>query len=94
MIIPTESVVIVDEDQGRSGQSAAGRSGFAYLLSEVALNHGHRSVWDGPTLEAVLEEAGFVDAHARKWGESALDPAPDSAMREPESVYAEAVKPS
>src|SRR5436190_835677 len=34
-----ESVVIVDEDQGRSGQSAAGRSGFAYLLSEVALNH-------------------------------------------------------
>ena len=34
-----ESVVIVDEDQGRSGQSAEGRSGFAYLLSEVALNH-------------------------------------------------------
>lgn len=34
-----ESVVIVDEDQGQSGQSAAGRSGFAYLLQEVALNH-------------------------------------------------------
>jgi len=34
-----ESVVIVDEDQGRSGQTAEGRSGFAYLLSEVALNH-------------------------------------------------------
>ena len=36
---PPESVVIVDEDQGLSGQTAEGRSGFAYLLSEVALNH-------------------------------------------------------
>jgi DNA invertase Pin-like site-specific DNA recombinase len=35
---PIESVVIVDEDQGRSGQTAEGRSGFAYLLSQVALN--------------------------------------------------------
>jgi DNA invertase Pin-like site-specific DNA recombinase len=36
---PADAVVIVDEDQGRSGQTAEGRSGFAYLLSEVALNH-------------------------------------------------------
>lgn len=36
---PAEAVVIVDEDQGLSGQTAAGRAGFAYLLSEVALNH-------------------------------------------------------
>src|SRR5580698_10559707 len=35
---PAECVVIVDEDQGLSGQTAAGRSGFAYLLSQVALN--------------------------------------------------------
>lgn len=35
---PVESVVIVDEDQGRSGRTAEGRSGFAYLLSQVALN--------------------------------------------------------
>src|SRR5262245_56059029 len=35
---PAEAVVIVDEDQGLSGQTAAGRSGFAYLLSQVALN--------------------------------------------------------
>jgi DNA invertase Pin-like site-specific DNA recombinase len=33
-----EQVVIVDEDQGLSGQTAEGRSGFAYLLSQVALN--------------------------------------------------------
>jgi DNA invertase Pin-like site-specific DNA recombinase len=36
---PAASVVLVDEDQGLSGQTAEGRSGFAYLLSEVALNH-------------------------------------------------------
>jgi hypothetical protein len=35
---PAESVVIVDEDQGRSGRTAEGRTGFAYLLSQVALN--------------------------------------------------------
>jgi DNA invertase Pin-like site-specific DNA recombinase len=34
---PATRVEIVDEDQGLSGQSAAGRSGFAYLLSQVAL---------------------------------------------------------
>jgi DNA invertase Pin-like site-specific DNA recombinase len=35
---PAQSIVIVDEDQGLSGQTAEGRSGFAYLLSQVALN--------------------------------------------------------
>jgi DNA invertase Pin-like site-specific DNA recombinase len=36
---PAEAIVVVDDDQGLSGQTALGRSGFAYLLSEVALNH-------------------------------------------------------
>jgi DNA invertase Pin-like site-specific DNA recombinase len=36
---PISTVTVVDEDQGLSGQSAAGRSGFAYLLGQVALNH-------------------------------------------------------
>jgi len=36
---PAASVEIVDEDQGLSGRTAEGRAGFAYLLSEVALNH-------------------------------------------------------
>jgi len=35
---PAESVVTVDEDQGRSGRTAEGRTGFAYLLGQVALN--------------------------------------------------------
>jgi DNA invertase Pin-like site-specific DNA recombinase len=36
---PTERVVIVDEDQGRSGKSADKRSGFQRLMTEVSLNH-------------------------------------------------------
>lgn len=34
-----EQVVIVDQDQGQSGSSAAGRSGFQHLLAEVGLDH-------------------------------------------------------
>jgi DNA invertase Pin-like site-specific DNA recombinase len=34
---PRESVVTIDEDLGRSGSSAAGRTGFGRLVSEVAL---------------------------------------------------------
>jgi DNA invertase Pin-like site-specific DNA recombinase len=36
---PPDRVEVVDEDQGRSGQTAAGRLGFQYLLAEVGLDH-------------------------------------------------------
>lgn len=36
---PKDRVEVVDEDQGRSGQSAAGRLGFQYLLAEIGLDH-------------------------------------------------------
>src|SRR3954470_2278539 len=32
-------VEVVDEDQGRSGQTAEGRLGFPYLLAEIGLDH-------------------------------------------------------
>lgn len=35
---PASSVVVIDEDQGRSGRTAEGRTGFADLLAQVALN--------------------------------------------------------
>ena len=34
-----ESVLVIDEDLGRSGESAEGRPGFQRLLAEVALDH-------------------------------------------------------
>ena len=36
---PADRVEVVDEDQGRSGQSAVGRLGFQYLLAEISLDH-------------------------------------------------------
>src|ERR1051325_3187048 len=36
---PQGSVEVVDEDQGRSGQTVEGRLGFQYLLAEISLDH-------------------------------------------------------
>jgi DNA invertase Pin-like site-specific DNA recombinase len=36
---PAERVVVIDEDQGQSGKTAAERSGFQRLMMEVSLNH-------------------------------------------------------
>lgn len=36
---PAERIEVIDEDQGLSGASAEGRSGFQRLLTEVSLNH-------------------------------------------------------
>jgi DNA invertase Pin-like site-specific DNA recombinase len=36
---PEGGVEVVDEDQGRSGQTAEGRLGFQHLLAEISLDH-------------------------------------------------------
>lgn len=36
---PRERVVVIDDDQGRSGSSAEGRPGFQRLVAEVGLDH-------------------------------------------------------
>src|SRR5271169_829925 len=36
---PQDCVEVVDEDQGRSGQTVEGRLGFQYLLAEISLDH-------------------------------------------------------
>ncbi len=36
---PRDRVQVIDEDQGQSGQSAAGRPRFQKLLAEVSLDH-------------------------------------------------------
>lgn len=36
---PRDGVEVVDEDQGRSGQTVEGRLGFQYLLAEIGLDH-------------------------------------------------------
>jgi predicted SAM-dependent methyltransferase len=70
-----------------------GRPTPLLAVAEVALGHGHRSVWDGETLVRVLEESGFTGAEVRTFGDSSIQDGIDSRQREPESVYAEAEKP-
>jgi DNA invertase Pin-like site-specific DNA recombinase len=36
---PREHITVIDQDQGRSGVSAAGRDGFQFLVAEVGLGH-------------------------------------------------------
>jgi DNA invertase Pin-like site-specific DNA recombinase len=36
---PRDRVEVIDADQGRSGQTAAGRLGFQYILAELGLGH-------------------------------------------------------
>lgn len=36
---PADRVIVIDEDQGRSGQTTEGRLGFQRLLAEVGLDH-------------------------------------------------------
>src|SRR5579864_5923175 len=36
---PREQVMVIDEDQGKSGKGAAHRTGFQHLLAEVTLGH-------------------------------------------------------
>jgi predicted SAM-dependent methyltransferase len=71
-----------------------GRPTRLLAVAEVALFHGHRSVWDAETLERVLTEAGFTGVRAREFGDSGLQPVPDASHRRSESVYAEGIKRS
>jgi predicted SAM-dependent methyltransferase len=74
-------------------QERPGRPTALLAVGEVAQAHGHRSVWDAETLELVLTEAGFEQVRHRGFGDSELDPAPDSPHRESETVYAEGREP-
>jgi predicted SAM-dependent methyltransferase len=75
------------------GRLRPGRPTRLLAVAEVALGHGHRSVWDAETLSRVVSESGFTDARQRAYGDSDLVPAPDSPMREAESLYVEARRP-
>ncbi len=105
MLAPGGVVRVGVPDFGRYMTSYAGDGSFVernrpgrptplLAVAEVITCHGHRSVWDGTTLVRVLNAAGFVDAGVRPFGESRLEPPPDTPARQPESVYAEAVKPA
>ncbi|HEU4703024.1 MAG TPA: methyltransferase domain-containing protein [Conexibacter sp.] len=64
------------------------------MLAVQALfyEHGHQSMWDGETLTRALLAAGFADARRTDFGESWIEPPPDSQDRRDGTLYAEARK--
>lgn len=74
-------------------RTRANRPTQLLAAAEVAQSHGHRSAWDAETLVLALRTAGFAEVSERAFGESRLDPAPDTPARAAETVYAEGVCP-
>jgi SAM-dependent methyltransferase len=77
--------------QGHVATDGSGNALRLIALANIVHGHAHRSIWDGDTLILLLGQAGFA-AQKRQFGESRLEPCPDSRLREPESLYVEAVR--
>ena len=81
------------EGTGTIDELRPGRPTRMLALGEVFQEHGHVSAWDGETLVLVVAAVGFSSADEMPGGTSRLDPAPDSLVRIPETVYVEATVP-
>jgi predicted SAM-dependent methyltransferase len=61
-------------------------------LHEFFAEPGHQTMYDAATLGLILRAAGFDLVEQRAFGESRIEPAPDSEHRRVGSLYVEAVK--
>jgi predicted SAM-dependent methyltransferase len=78
--------------EGLIDEYRPGRPTSLLAAQEVFYLHGHRSAWDLETLELFVRSAGFEQCDGRAFGDSRIEPCPDSPHREQESIYVEAVK--
>ena len=71
---PSAAVQVIDEDQGQSGSSAAGRNGFQRLLSEISSDRVGL-ILDGRLVEVASRDAFFhhpVDPRTRAFSEGRI----------------------
>jgi SAM-dependent methyltransferase len=61
-------------------------------LADRLTGNGHVAMYDAPTLVALIAAAGFSDVVESSYGESAMDPCPDTEGRRTASLYVEGVK--
>lgn len=61
-------------------------------INELFYMYTHVAMFDAETLTLFLRAAGFDHVERMDFGESRLDPCPDSEHRRPESLYLEAVR--
>lgn len=69
-----------------------GRPAPLLAVSELVYEHGHRSVWDVPTLDLLCRSAGFAATRQWEFGTGALQPNGDSESRRGPTLYVEAVR--
>jgi predicted SAM-dependent methyltransferase len=78
--------------QGLIDEYRPGRPTNLLAAQEVFYRHGHRSAWDLETLELFVRAGGFEQCEERGFGDSRIEPYPDSPHRKQESIYVEAVR--
>jgi SAM-dependent methyltransferase len=79
------------EDPGAFLEEARpGRPTAMLALQELFYYPGHRTMYDFQTLALLLRAAGFDRPEQRAFGETALEPPPDSPHRRAETLYVEA----
>jgi predicted SAM-dependent methyltransferase len=61
-------------------------------LQEEFYGFGHRTIYDAETFEYFCVAAGFGAVEHRAFGESRLEPCPDSEWRKTDSFYADVIK--
>lgn len=78
--------------EGLINEYRPGRPTNLLAAQEVFYLHGHRSAWDIETLKLFVRGCGFEQCEGREFGDSRIEPCPDSPHRKQESIYVEAVK--
>lgn len=71
-----------------------GRPTRLIAVQELFYWHRHTTMFDKETLGLVFRAAGFPDPVQKEFGDSAVQPAPDTERRRAESLYMEAIKPA
>jgi predicted SAM-dependent methyltransferase len=70
-----------------------GRPTALLAVQELFYWHRHCAMFDVDTLSLLFEAGGFPDPRQRAFGETDLDPAPDTERRRAGTLYMEARKP-
>jgi predicted SAM-dependent methyltransferase len=82
----------VEDPAGFLSRVRPGRPTPMLALQELFYYPGHRTMYDFETLALLVRAAGFDGPEQRQFGETALEPIPDSAHRRDETLYVEAVR--
>lgn len=84
----------LDPADGYLDQLHPGRPTRLLAAQELFYWHRHCTMYDADTLNMLLEGSGLADIHECSFGESNLQPAPDTERRRVNTLYVEAARPA